>query len=107
MFVSCSKLALLVLYHTGRSVPQPSAGPMPESAFDDENVEGVHDTADHRLGSSHTVECLNRAIASIPSYIERSDLVLVLAPIVKHEEREDYTLNFSTWRSRGWCRYYI
>lgn len=92
------------IFYDYMSVPQPSAGPMPMSEFDEENAGHTPETADHRFGSSHVVECLNRAVQSIPSYIERSDVVLVLTPTIPHQDRDNYTLDFSTWRSRGWCR---
>lgn len=55
-----------------------------------------------------SVEC-KRALASIPSYVERSDFVLVLAPECMHQQRIDpYTnkrvrMSYTTWRTRGWC----
>ena len=48
--------------------------------------------------------CVN-AIRSLPSFVERSDLMLILAPVVKHRHRADgYVCNYISWRTRGWCR---
>lgn len=42
------------------------------------------------------------AIKSIPAYVERSDIFLILAPGCSHLERKMSTC-FRTWRRRGWC----
>lgn len=53
---------------------------------------------------------LNQAVESLPSYIENSACMLVLAPPQHHNDRRSSagnhgeTLSYSTWRGRGWCR---
>mmetsp|Transcript_22149 Transcript_22149/g.59525 ORF Transcript_22149/g.59525 Transcript_22149/m.59525 type:complete len:240 (-) Transcript_22149:758-1477(-) len=45
------------------------------------------------------------AILSIPSYIERTSLILVLAPPTKHKDTHRICdFRSCGWRSRGWCR---
>merc|ERR1719331_2222049 len=46
---------------------------------------------------------LQLAVDSIPAYVERSSLLLVLVPVCMHVDRHQMC-NFSTWRQRGWCR---
>mmetsp|Transcript_72681 Transcript_72681/g.210403 ORF Transcript_72681/g.210403 Transcript_72681/m.210403 type:complete len:709 (+) Transcript_72681:43-2169(+) len=43
------------------------------------------------------------AINSIPQYVERSALLLVLAPMCLHKDTGE-VCDYTTWRSRGWCR---
>lgn len=43
------------------------------------------------------------ALRSIPAYVERASLLLVLVPVCKHRDTGE-TCNYSTWRRRGWCR---
>eukprot|EP00398_MALV-I-01_sp_L67-1_P000015 gene15-555_t len=43
------------------------------------------------------------AINSVPAYIQRSSLTLILAPVVIHKE-EGTDCQLSTWKNRGWCR---
>jgi hypothetical protein len=85
------------------SVPQPRAT---------ETIKGetrLRSTSDHRLAvvdgdtTADLVKDLQLAVASIPAYIERSDLILVLAPGCMHVDRRELC-NFGTWQSRGWCR---
>ena len=65
------------------SIPQPTCGPMPASSFEFEDEDVKEPPSLDEL-------CYD-AIRSLPSYIERSDLVLVLCPMVKHKDRDDYT----------------
>eukprot|EP00928_Gymnodinium_smaydae_P002044 TRINITY_DN10716_c0_g2_i1.p1 TRINITY_DN10716_c0_g2~~TRINITY_DN10716_c0_g2_i1.p1 ORF type:complete len:649 (+),score=31.08 TRINITY_DN10716_c0_g2_i1:111-2057(+) len=44
-----------------------------------------------------------RAVNSIPAYVERADYFWILAPTAVHYDNGE-TCNFSTWRTRGWCR---
>merc|ERR1719180_337083 len=44
------------------------------------------------------------AVNSIPAYIERSSLFLVLAPLCQHADDNTRYCNFASWRGRGWCR---
>jgi len=62
-------------------------------------------SSDHRFSkeSSSILADLKRAIDSIPGYVERSSLMLVLVPPCEHSDTSQIC-NFSTWRSRGWCR---
>lgn len=48
------------------------------------------------------MEDQQRAIWSIPSYIEQSAYFYVCCPTAKHENGR--TCSFSSWRGRGWCR---
>lgn len=45
-----------------------------------------------------------RAVNSIPSYIAKCTLFVVLAPSVYHEDANKYICSKATWQSRGWCR---
>jgi len=62
-------------------------------------------SSDHRFRPepSSIAADLKKAIDSIPGYVERSSLMLVLVPPCSHADTS-LTCNFSTWRSRGWCR---
>lgn len=40
---------------------------------------------------------------ALPVYVERSALILVLAPVCEHCDTR-MVCNFATWRTRGWCR---
>lgn len=44
-----------------------------------------------------------RAIMSIPAYVERCSLFLVLSPVCSHLD-VDEVCNYTSWRGRGWCR---
>ena len=44
-----------------------------------------------------------RAINSVPAYIQRSEVMLVLAPVVQHAE-DGTDCQYSSWKDRGWCR---
>ena len=48
---------------------------------------------------------LRLAASSVASYIDNCDLMLVLAPsvVLKSSTGERRIVDFSTWRSRGWC----
>ena len=43
------------------------------------------------------------AINSVPAYVQRSSVMLVLAPVVPHSD-EPIDCQFSSWKQRGWCR---
>ena len=49
-----------------------------------------------------TSEDLKNAVESIPAYVERSALLLILVPVCVHLDRQE-SCSFSTWRKRGWC----
>ena len=40
---------------------------------------------------------------TIPTYVELSSLIVILAPSYTHRERGE-VCNYLSWRSRGWCR---
>ena len=44
-----------------------------------------------------------KAINSIPAYVGRSDLMLVLAPAILHSNT-GCVCDYRAWRTRGWCR---
>lgn len=48
-------------------------------------------------------ELLVRAVRSIPAYIERCSLMVVLAPTAWHRDAGE-VCDYSSWRRRGWCR---
>jgi len=48
-------------------------------------------------------EAAGHAITSIPAYMERCSLLVVLAPPCKHKDTGS-VCNYATWRGRGWCR---
>jgi hypothetical protein len=68
-------------------------------------------TSDHRQQSAneapwltHVKFWLGKAVTSIPAYIERSSLVLVLVPPCEHVDRPGEVCDYNNWRKRGWCR---
>mmetsp|Transcript_11391 Transcript_11391/g.30561 ORF Transcript_11391/g.30561 Transcript_11391/m.30561 type:complete len:741 (+) Transcript_11391:87-2309(+) len=61
-------------------------------------------TADHRFSATDIVQQLIKAVNSIPAYVSRCALVVVLTPVVWHQDIPDRICNFASWRSRGWCR---
>eukprot|EP00403_Amphidinium_massartii_P029960 CAMPEP_0178393542 /NCGR_PEP_ID=MMETSP0689_2-20121128/12241_1 /TAXON_ID=160604 /ORGANISM="Amphidinium massartii, Strain CS-259" /LENGTH=462 /DNA_ID=CAMNT_0020014137 /DNA_START=309 /DNA_END=1694 /DNA_ORIENTATION=+ len=44
------------------------------------------------------------AVCSLPRYVERCNYFWVCAPPALHYELDEFR-DFSTWRSRGWCRF--
>ena len=67
--------------------------------------------ADHRLVDgagdeevSVLIDQLKAAVDSIPAYIENCTEMFVVVPSIKHADRAGCVCDFSTWRSRGWCR---
>ena len=50
-----------------------------------------------------TLQNLKEAVESIPSYVEKSTLFLILAPVCLHRDRQE-VCSYATWRKRGWCR---
>lgn len=69
----------------------------------------VTDTADMAEASGltesqqKTAQDLRNAVDSIPAYVERATLLLVLVPVAFHINRRE-PCNLCTWRRRGWCR---
>jgi hypothetical protein len=47
---------------------------------------------------SYSADLMDRVMASMPTFIEQSDMMLVLAPTCSAKR------NFQTWRNCGWCR---
>jgi len=43
------------------------------------------------------------AVQSLPSYVERCDLMIILAPVCMHADHGE-PCNYASWRTRGWCR---
>jgi len=54
-------------------------------------------------GDVASVQHAANAIVSLPAYVERCALLLVVAPVVTHVDT-NLTCNYATWRQRGWCR---
>ena len=52
----------------------------------------------------HVKHWLGEAVKSIAAYIERSALVIILAPNCEHGDLKDTMCDMSSWRGRGWCR---
>jgi len=46
---------------------------------------------------------VSAAVRSLPSYVERCDLMLILVPVCLHADT-GHPCNYASWRSRGWCR---
>ena len=49
------------------------------------------------------------AIRSIPAYVENSTLIMILAPLLTHQDAKNadgspVQCTYKLWRSRGWCR---
>ena len=106
------------------SMPQPTAGPMPAEADIREFVEGDDEslgvaidemtpsaqqasndkTTDHRFGGDELSAALTKAVESIPSYVERSALMLILVPTTAHTGRIGDLCDLRSWRGRGWVR---
>lgn len=113
------------------SMPQPTAGPMPSGHWltEMEKQDGSEvDTAgqdtdlaiqkdqtmrppverrlsqDHREGTGYLHKCLKDGVTSLPAYIERSSIVIVLVLATEHTCRRGEVCDFGSWRGRGWCR---
>lgn len=61
------------------------------------------DSAELRESERKTSQDLKHAVESIPAYIERTALLLILVPNCMHLDRHE-ACSFATWRARGWCR---
>ena len=57
--------------------------------------------ADHRSDAG-VGALLSAAVESIPAYVERSALMLVLVPPCKHADRTGELVSKMSWRGRGW-----
>ena len=60
-----------------------------------------HSSGDHRLCDT-VPEGMLEAIASLPSYVQRSNIFIVLAPPCQHADLGTLC-DVSTWHDRGWC----
>ena len=49
------------------------------------------------------LQILKDAVNSIPAYLERSELVMVIAPPLAHLERKNEICDARNWLQRGWC----
>jgi len=94
------------------SMPQPLAS-LPRAVDGGADAPHAGMVSDHRHSASDVtvhanvsllIEQLKAAVDAIPSYIERCAEMMVLVPSVKHADRKDVCCDFTTWRSRGWCR---
>ena len=64
-------------------------------------------SSDHRstlLESSELAVQLDLATESIPAYVEKSSLMIILTPPCKHHDRPGEIVSYQSWRGRGWCR---
>ena len=95
------------------SVSDNNDGKTAEGGLHGDGETGGNDdaTTDHRHVTSDTEAwkvvnkiMLDKAVQSIPAYIERSSLIIALVPPCKHADREDEICDESSWRGRGWCR---
>jgi hypothetical protein len=55
------------------------------------------------VGDSNWAQEQSAAISSIPEYVDNSSMFVVLAPSLEHLVK-DATVEYATWRKRGWCR---
>lgn len=88
-------------------VPQVSAEEAPQapSGSTGRSASGSPSGSDHRFeGGVRAQLTMMRAVNSIPAYVERSAMVFVLTPVLKHHDDPGRVCNFSSWRNRGWCR---
>merc|ERR1712196_692050 len=93
------------------SIPQPTAQESSGLPEDERWLSGapigtsVYHQSNPRLSQElqDVTDQMKDAIESIPSYIHRSSLFLILVPVCVHKERK-VTTCFNTWRRRGWCR---
>ena len=56
-------------------------------------------------GDEHGGELVKRlsdAVDSLPAYVELSWMMLVLAPTLEHQDRMGETVDWCSWRTRGW-----
>ena len=61
------------------------------------------DVGDGRESTHEEVERMLLAVNSVPAYIAKSAILLILAPVVPHKDY-DTDCDFSGWSARGWCR---
>ena len=78
---------------------------------EDGETKGREASADHRHAAEHTPgwlkhvkHWLNEATKSIPAYLERTAMVIILVPLTEHVDRPGELCDYANWRGRGWCR---
>jgi hypothetical protein len=59
---------------------------------------------DHSKGDSDDSKLLALAVKSLPAYVERCCMMLVLVPTGEHRDRREEVVDWCSWRRRGWCR---
>ncbi len=59
---------------------------------------------DHSKGDSDDSKLLALAVRSLPAYVERCCMMLVLVPTDEHRDRTEEVVDWCSWRRRGWCR---
>jgi len=46
-----------------------------------------------------------KAVQSLPAYVSRARLMIILSPLIQHQNREPASdCDFGSWSKRGWCR---
>ena len=69
-----------------------------------------HSGTDHRLVEdkeeevTKLVKQLTTAVDCIPGYIQRCAMMWVLVPPIEHADVDKAVCDYTSWRSRGWCR---
>jgi hypothetical protein len=59
---------------------------------------------DHSKDDSDDSKLLALVVQSLPAYVERCCMMLVLVPTDEHRDRTDEVVDSCSWRRRGWCR---
>ncbi len=59
---------------------------------------------DHSKDDSDDSKLLALAVQSLPAYVERCCMMLVLVPTDEHRDRAEEVVDWCSWRGRGWCR---
>ena len=86
--------------------PRAFTGKYGGERWDEDEGGGVSDvstSSDHRVGTGETARLLDLATESIPAYVEKSSLMIILVPMCKHKDRP-VVCTLQSWRGRGWCR---
>jgi ankyrin repeat protein len=59
---------------------------------------------DHSKYDSDDSKLLSFAVKSLPAYVERCCMMMVLVPTDEHRDRTEEVVDWCSWRRRGWCR---
>jgi hypothetical protein len=59
---------------------------------------------DHSKCDSDDSKLLALAVQSLPAYVEKCCMMLVLVPTDEHRDRTEEIVDWCSWRRRGWCR---